>query len=85
MLVVRQFLESLIEKYGKHSIYLDGGTWYPEACRKVLKLKHYIDSSLEKSLIERVIKYFKYRLNLLMIIIQVIVKEIVIIVMCITG
>jgi putative transposase len=49
MLVVRQFLESLIEKYGKHSIYLDGGTWYPEACRKVLKLKHYIDSSLEKS------------------------------------
>jgi putative transposase len=60
MLVVRQFLQSLIVKYGKHSVYTDGGTWYPEAC-KVLKVKHYIHSSLEKSLIERMIQYFKDR------------------------
>ena len=60
MFVSRQFLESLIEKYGKHSVYSDGGTWYPEAC-KVLKLKHYIHSPLEKSFIERVMQYFKDR------------------------
>ena len=33
---------------------------YPEACR-VLKLKHYLHSPLEKSLIERVMQYFKDR------------------------
>src|SRR5215211_3601592 len=44
----------------KHSVYTDGGTWYPEACR-VLKLKHYLHSPLEKSLIERVMQYFKDR------------------------
>jgi transposase-like protein len=42
MLVARQFLETLIEKYGKHSVYSDGGTWYPSEACKVLKLKHYI-------------------------------------------
>ena len=42
MLLARQFLQSLIIKYGKHSVYTDGGdTWYPEAC-KVLNVKHYI-------------------------------------------
>ena len=61
MLVARQFLKSLIEKYGKYNVYSDGDAWYPEDC-KVLKLKHYIHSSLEKkSLIERVIQYFKDR------------------------
>ena len=60
MLVARQFLESLIEKYGKHSVYSDGGTWYPEAL-KLLVLKHYLHSPLEKSLMERVMQYFKDR------------------------
>jgi putative transposase len=41
MLVLSSFLKSLIQKYGKHIVYSDGGTWYPEAC-KVLGLKHYI-------------------------------------------
>jgi transposase-like protein len=41
MLLARQFLQSLIIKYGKHSVYSDGGTWYPES-RKVLNLKQYI-------------------------------------------
>ena len=58
MLVARQFLQSLIIKYGKHSVYTDGGIWYPEAC-KALNVKHYIDSPLEKSLIERVMQFFK--------------------------
>ena len=61
MLVAEKFISSLIEKYRKHSVYTDGGgTWYPEACR-VLKLKHYLHSPLEKSLIERVMQYFKDR------------------------
>ena len=39
---------------------LDGGTWYPEACN-VIGLKHYLHSSFEKSLMERVNQYFKDR------------------------
>ena len=31
--------ESLVEKYGIHPVYTDGGTWYPEAC-KINELKH---------------------------------------------
>ena len=34
-------------------VYKDGGTRYDKACN-VLKLKHYLHSSLEKSLMERV-------------------------------
>jgi putative transposase len=60
MLVARQFLQSLIVKYGKHSVYSYNGTWYPEAC-KVLNVKHYIHTPLEKSLIERVMQYFNDR------------------------
>lgn len=32
MLVAESFLKSLIEIYGRHIVYSDGGTWYPEAC-----------------------------------------------------
>ena len=73
MLVAENFIRSLVDKYGSHTVYTDGGTWYPEAC-KILKLKHYLYSSLEKSLIERVIQYFKDRVDLLMTIIHAIVK-----------
>jgi putative transposase len=31
MLVVELFLRSLIKLYGRHMVYSDGGTWYPEA------------------------------------------------------
>jgi putative transposase len=60
MIVAARFIQSLIEKYGKHTVYTDGGTWYDEACN-VIGLKHYLHSSLEKSLIERVVQYFKDR------------------------
>jgi putative transposase len=60
MLVAEKFIQSLIEKYGRHTVYTDGGTWYDEACN-VLRLKHYLHSPLEKSLIERVVQYFKDR------------------------
>ena len=75
---------------GKHTVYTDGGTWYPQVCT-FLNLKHRLHSHLEKSLIERVVQYFKDRilkieLNLLMTITHAIVKEeIVIMIMCITG
>jgi putative transposase len=60
MLILSSFLKSLLEKYGRHTVYSDGGTWYPEACN-VLGLKHRLHSSLEKSLMERVMQYFKDR------------------------
>ena len=60
MLVAEKFIRSLVENYGKHTVYSDGGTWYDEACN-ILRLKHYLHSSLEKSLMERVNQYFKDR------------------------
>jgi putative transposase len=60
MFVVEHFLQNLINKYGKHQISTDGGTWYPHAC-KFLKIGHYLHSSLEKSVVERSIQYIKDR------------------------
>ena len=60
MLVAESFLKSLINLYGKHITYSDGGLWYPEAC-KSLGLKHILHSSFEKSIIERAIEYVKDR------------------------
>ncbi|HJU58369.1 MAG TPA: hypothetical protein VJ583_01355 [Nitrososphaeraceae archaeon] len=47
-------------KIRKTYSYTDDGTWYDEACN-VIGLKHYLHSPLEKSLIERVVQYFKDR------------------------
>jgi putative transposase len=60
MLVAEKFFRSLVEKYGKHIVYSDGGTWYDEACN-VIGLKHYLPSSFQKSLMERVNQCFKDR------------------------
>ena len=60
MLVAEKFIRSLVSKYGRHTVYTDCGTWYDEACN-ILKLKHYLHSSIEKSLMERVNQYFKDR------------------------
>jgi putative transposase len=49
MLIAEKFIHSLAEKYGKHVVYTDGGTWYHEACN-IIGLKHYLHSPLEKSL-----------------------------------
>lgn len=59
MLVAESFLRSLIKIYGKHTVYSDGGSWYPEAC-SYLGLKH-LHTSFEKSIVERTIEYFKDR------------------------
>jgi putative transposase len=60
MLVAEVFLRSLIKLYGKHTVYSDGGTWYPQACIS-LGLEHRLHSSFEKSIIERVMEYVKDR------------------------
>ncbi|HSF00441.1 MAG TPA: hypothetical protein VLA48_06050 [Nitrososphaeraceae archaeon] len=60
MIVAEKFIRSLVEKYGRHTVYTDGGTWYPQACN-FLHLKHPLHSPLEKSLIERVMQYFNDR------------------------
>ena len=49
--VAENFIHSLVDKYGKHTVYTDGGAWYPEACN-VLGLKNRLHSPLEKSMIE---------------------------------
>ena len=43
MIVAESFLRSLITIYGKHIVYSDGGTWYPEACIS-LGLEHRLNS-----------------------------------------
>jgi transposase-like protein len=35
MFVAEKFIRSLIEKYEKHIVYTDGGTWYDEACKVI--------------------------------------------------
>jgi hypothetical protein len=57
LFVAENFIRSLVDKYGRHTVYTDGGTWYPQACN-FLHLKHTLHSTLEKSLIERVMQYF---------------------------
>jgi hypothetical protein len=53
MLVAEQhFIQKLATDYGKHRVHTDGGSWYPQSC-KFLKLEHHLDSSFEKSIIEK--------------------------------
>ena len=61
MFVAEKFISSLVEKYGRHTVYTDDGTWYPPQACNFLNLKHRLHSHLEKSLIERVMQYFKDR------------------------
>ena len=51
-------LESILYYY---SINRDGGTWYPSQACQFLKLKHCLQSSYEKNLIERTMQYIKDR------------------------
>ena len=62
MLIAEKFIRSLVEKYGKHTVYTDGGTGIQKHVN-FLRLKHYLHSPLEKSLIEMVMQYFKDRVE----------------------
>jgi putative transposase len=48
MLVAEKFIKSLMEKYGRHTVYTDDGTWYSEIC-SIIGLKHHLHSQLEKT------------------------------------
>jgi putative transposase len=43
MIVADNFINSLVDEYGRHIVYTDGGTWYPQACH-FLHLKHRLHS-----------------------------------------
>jgi putative transposase len=62
MLVAEKFIRYLVSKYGKHTVYTDGGTWYGEVC-DVIGLKHYLHSPFQKSLMEIVNQYLKYKIE----------------------
>jgi putative transposase len=66
LLVAESFLKSLVKLYGKHIVYSDGGSWYPEAC-KSLELKHILRTRFEKGIIQRAIEYVNDRTEVLMI------------------
>ena len=55
MFVAENFIRPLVEKYGRHIVYTDGGTCYPQSCN-FLHLKHRLHSPLEKSLIKGVMQ-----------------------------
>ncbi len=54
------FLRQLIKRYGRHPVYTDGATWYPEACRS-LSLEHRLLNGEYRSLIERAVQTVKDR------------------------
>jgi putative transposase len=60
MFVAENFIRSLFEMYSKNTVYTDDGTWYPQACN-FSHLKHRLHPPFDKSLIERVMQYFKDR------------------------
>jgi len=62
MFVAENFIRSLVSKYVKHTIYTDGVTCYDEACN-IIGLKHYLHCSIDKSLMERVNQFLKYRIE----------------------
>ena len=71
MLVAETFLKSLVKLYGKHIVYSDGGTWYPEACNS-LGLRHILHSlHLKRALLKEQWNQSKIEPNALMIIILV--------------
>ena len=61
-LLLKNSLESLVEKDGKRTVYKMEEHGIREVCN-LLRLKHRLHSSLEKSLIERVNQYFKERIE----------------------
>jgi hypothetical protein len=83
MIFAEKFFRSLVSKYGKHTVFTEGGTWYDETCN-IIGLKHNLHSSIEKGVMERVNQYLKDRTKVLMTTIHV-PKMNVIYFMYITG
>jgi len=60
MSVAEHFLFEIVKEYDRNPISTDRGTWYHQSC-KLLKLKHHLHSSFEKTIIERTKQYIKNR------------------------
>jgi len=60
ILTAELFLQSLIDRYGRHPVYSDGANWYPDACRS-LGLQHYVYDGSSGNLMERFVQYVKDR------------------------
>jgi len=60
ILTAELFLQSLIDRYGRHPVYSDGANWYPEACRS-LGLQHHVYDGSSGNLMERFVQYVKDR------------------------
>jgi transposase-like protein len=76
MFVAERFLlQGLVNKYVKHPISTDGGTWYPQACR-FSKLKHHLHSLYEKSILKTRFSTLRIEQNLLMTIFHVLRKDV---------
>ncbi len=54
------FLRQMVKRYGRHPVYTDGASWYPEACSS-LGLEHRLLNDEYRSLIERAIETVKDR------------------------
>jgi putative transposase len=66
MFVAERFPSSIVNECGKHPIFTEGGTWYPQQACRFLKLDHHIHSFVykdEKSIIERTMQYIKDRIE----------------------
>jgi putative transposase len=44
MFVAERFPSSIVNECGKHPIFTEGGTWYPQQACRFLKLDHHIHS-----------------------------------------
>ena len=62
MLVAYNFLKELRRKYGKKTLYTDGGAWYIQAA-KWARLEHLIYDEYTKNVVERFIETLKDRLE----------------------
>jgi len=60
ILTAELFLQGLIDRYGRRSVYSDGASWYPDACRS-LGLKHHVYDMLGGNLMEHFVQYAKDR------------------------
>jgi putative transposase len=49
-------ISGVVKPHWKHPVSTDGETWYPQQPCRFLKIKHYIHSPFEKSLVERTIR-----------------------------
>jgi putative transposase len=57
--VAEKFTSRLTKIYDRYPISTDSGTWYLPQARRFFKLYQYLDSSYEKSIIERTMQYIK--------------------------